>query len=521
MSSRPKPMALIVLDGWGYSEKTEFNAIHAAKKPVWDKLWEQYPHTLIRTSGAAVGLPAEQMGNSEVGHLNLGAGRVVYQEYTRVSRAIRTGSFFTNKTLTDAVDRAIEHDKAVHIIGLLSPGGVHSHEGHIHAMAKLAIERGAKRTYIHAFLDGRDTPPRSAKASLQAMEDELKELGSGQIVSIIGRFYAMDRDHRWPRIQTCYDLITQGKAEHKAPDSLTALEMAYQRGESDEFVKATSIVPPNGGITRFEDGDVMVFMNYRSDRARQITRPFIEEDFDGFEREVTPKPGAFISLTEYSNSFDVPVAFPPERMRNVFGKYLSSLGLRQLRIAETEKYAHVTFFFNGGEEDPFDGEDRILIPSPHVTTYDQKPEMSAAELTSNLVDAIRNKNYDVIICNYANPDMVGHTGNYEAAVKAIEALDVCLGHVTEALAEIGGEVIIIADHGNAEKMRDETTGQAHTAHTTNLVPFLYFGRNAKLEASGALSDVVPSMLYLMGLEKPSEMSGHSLIELTEPSSSDS
>jgi 2,3-bisphosphoglycerate-independent phosphoglycerate mutase len=379
-------------------------------------------------------------------------------------------------------------------------------------MAKLAIERGAKRTYIHAFLDGRDTPPRSAQASLQAMEDKLKELGSGQIVSIIGRFYAMDRDHRWPRIQACYDLITQGKAEFMAPDSLTALEMAYQRGESDEFVKATSIVPPNSNAVRFEDGDALIFMNYRSDRARQITRPFIEKDFDGFEREVQPKPDTFASLTEYSNSFDVPVAFPPERMRNVFGEYLSNLGMRQLRIAETEKYAHVTFFFNGGEEEPFDGEDRILIPSPQVTTYDQQPEMSAPELTDKLVDAIHNGNYDIIICNYANPDMVGHTGNYEATVKAIEALDACLGRVTDALAEVGGESIMIADHGNAEKMHDEITGQAHTAHTTNLVPFLYIGRDANLENSGALSDVVPSILYLMDLEKPSEMNGHSLVK---------
>ena len=514
MSPRPKPVALIILDGWGYSEETKFNAIHAAKKPVWDRLWEQYPHTLIRTSGAAVGLPADQMGNSEVGHLNIGSGRVVYQEFTRVSRAIRTGSFFNNRTLTDAVDSVIRSDKAIHILGLLSPGGVHSHEEHIHAMAQLAVERGAKHVYIHAFLDGRDTPPRSAKKSLQAMEDKLRELGGGQIVSIIGRFYAMDRDHRWPRIQASYDLITQGKAEFKACDSITALEMAYQRGESDEFVKATSIVPSNGNVTRFEDGDVMVFMNYRSDRARQITRPFIEENFDGFVREVTPKPGAFVSLTEYSNSFGVPVAFPPERMHNVFGEYLSSLGMRQLRIAETEKYAHVTFFFNGGEEEPFEGEDRILVPSPQVTTYDQQPEMSAPELTDKLVEAIKGGNYDTIICNYANPDMVGHTGNYEAAIKAIEALDICIGRVTDALAEVGGEAIFIADHGNAEKMRDEDTGQAHTAHTTNLVPFLYFGRDAELESSGALSDVVPSMIYLMGLKKPSDMSGHSLILTT-------
>jgi 2,3-bisphosphoglycerate-independent phosphoglycerate mutase len=505
-------MVLIILDGWGYSEKTEFNAIHAANKPVWDRLWEQYPHTLIRTSGAAVGLPAEQMGNSEVGHLNLGSGRVVYQEFTRVSRAIRTGSFFSNKTLTDAVDQAVETDKAVHIIGLLSPGGVHSHEEHIHAMARLAVERGAKKVYLHAFLDGRDTPPKSAEKSLRAMIEVFEELGGGRIASIIGRFYAMDRDHRWPRIQASYDLITQGKADYEAEDALTALNMAYERDETDEFVRATRIVPAGEKPVTFEDGDIMVFMNYRSDRARQITRPFIEENFEGFKREVIPKPGSFVSLTEYSNEFDIPVAFPPDRMKNVFGEYLSNLGMRQLRIAETEKYAHVTFFFNGGEEKPFEGEDRILVPSPQVKTYDLKPEMSAIELTDKLTDAIHNGGYDVIICNYANPDMVGHSGNYEAAIKAIEALDVCLGRVVDALLEVGGEMIVIADHGNAEQMRDEDTGQPHTAHTTNLVPFLYVGRDAILHNKGSLSDVVPSMIYVMDLEKPSEMNGRSLIE---------
>ena len=512
MSKSPKPVALIVLDGWGYSEDLDSNAIAAANTPVWDRLWKEYPHSFIRTSGAAVGLPGDQMGNSEVGHLNLGAGRVVYQEFTRVSRSIKTGSFFTNATLTDAVDIAIEADRAVHIIGLLSPGGVHSHESHIHAMIQLAVERGARDVYMHAFLDGRDTPPRSAASSIQAIEDRFRELGGGRFASMIGRYYAMDRDHRWPRIQAAYDLITQGKAEFEAPDAITGLEMAYARGEGDEFVKATRIVPDGMQPVRVEDGDVVVFMNFRSDRARQITRPFIEHDFAGFEREVAPRLGRFVSLTEYNAEFDVPVAFPPERLKNVFGEFAAKLGLRQLRLAETEKYAHVTFFFNGGGEEPFEGEDRILVPSPLVATYDLQPEMSAYTVTDHLVEAIESGKYDAIICNYANPDMVGHTGNFDAAVKAIEAIDECLGRVLEALQAAGGEALITADHGNAEQMRGKETGQAHTAHTSNPVPFLYIGRHAEME-DGSLADVIPSMIRLMGLEPPMEMTGRALIEL--------
>ena len=439
---------------------------------------------------------------------------MVYQEFTRVSRSIKTGSFFTNATLTDAVDLAINTEKAVHIIGLLSPGGVHSHEEHIHAMARLAVERGAGKVYLHAFLDGRDTPPRSAAASIQAMDDKFRELGNGRFASMIGRYYAMDRDHRWPRIQAAYDLITEGKAEFEAQDAISGLEMAYARDESDEFVQATRIVPEGEQPVRVEDGDVVVFMNFRSDRARQITRPFIQDDFDGFEREVVPRLGRFVSLTEYNAEFDVPVAFPPERLKNVFGEYASRLGLRQLRLAETEKYAHVTFFFNGGREEPFEGEDRILVPSPLVATYDLKPEMSAAEVTDHLVEAIRGDKYDVIVCNYANPDMVGHTGNFDAAVKAIETIDQCLGRVFDALQEAGAEALITADHGNAEQMRGKETGQAHTAHTSNPVPLLYVGRPAKM-TDGALADVAPSMLYLMGLEIPREMTGRSLIELVD------
>ncbi len=512
MSAAPKPVALIILDGWGYSEEPDSNAIAAARKPVWDQLWQQYPHSLLRTSGAAVGLPGDQMGNSEVGHLNLGAGRVVYQEFTRVSRSIKTGSFFTNATLTDAVDLAIESDKAVHILGLLSPGGVHSHEKHIHAMLQLAIERGAKKVYLHAFLDGRDTPPRSAAASIQAMEDKFRELGGGRFVSLIGRYYAMDRDHRWPRIQAAYDLITLGKAEFEAPDAITGLEMAYARHESDEFVKATRVVEAGGKPVCVEDGDVVIFMNYRSDRARQITRPFIQDDFTGFERKARPRLGRFVSLTEYNSEFDAPVAFPAERLHNVFGEFAAKLGLRQLRLAETEKYAHVTFFFNGGVEEPFEGEDRILVPSPLVATYDLQPEMSAPKVTDHLVEAIESGKYDVIICNYANPDMVGHTGKFDAAVKAIEAIDSCLARVVQAIQAAGGELLVTADHGNAEQMRGRETGQPHTAHTSNMVPLLYVGRPATLE-DGVLADVVPTLIHLMGLEQPAEMSGRSLVEL--------
>ncbi|MEE9492804.1 MAG: 2,3-bisphosphoglycerate-independent phosphoglycerate mutase [Gammaproteobacteria bacterium] len=515
-SNNLQPMVLVILDGWGYRDEIENNAILGANTPVWDRTWAKYPHTLINTSGAAVGLPAGQMGNSEVGHMNLGSGRVVYQEFTRVSRSIKTGSFFSNATLTDPVDIAIAEDKAVHILGLLSPGGVHSHEEHIHAMIQLAVERGAKKVYLHAFLDGRDTPPRSAASSLERLEEKLKEFGNGQIASIIGRYYAMDRDHRWPRIQAAYDLITQAKAEFEAPDALSALEMAYARDESDEFVLATRIVPVGGRAITVEDGDVVIFMNYRSDRARQITRPFFEPDFEGFNREVIPKLGSFVSLTEYNSEFDVKVAFPAERLHNVFGEVLARHGVRQLRLAETEKYAHVTFFFNGGVEAPFEGEDRIMVPSPMVATYDLQPEMNAEEVTKRLVDAIDSNDYGVIICNFANPDMVGHTGNYAAAVKAIETLDICLGHVLEALERSGGEVLITADHGNAEQMLDTETGQAFTAHTSNPVPLVYVGRSAQL-SKGALCDIAPSMLFLMGLEIPGEMTGTPLIELTEAS----
>ncbi|PHS27187.1 MAG: phosphoglycerate mutase (2,3-diphosphoglycerate-independent) [Methylophaga sp.] len=513
MSHSHRPLALIILDGWGYSEDPESNAIHAANTPVWDQLWQDYPHTLISASGAGVGLPGDQMGNSEVGHLNMGAGRVVYQEFTRVNRAIHTGSFFSNHTLTEAVDQAVAKDAAVHIFGLLSPGGVHSHQDHIEAMVELAVHRGANTVYVHAFLDGRDTPPKSAHASIKAMEEKFTDIGGGQFASLIGRYYAMDRDQRWSRIETAYQLLTEGEGEFQAPSALAALDLAYQRDEKDEFVKATSIVTEGEDAVKINDDDVVVFMNFRSDRARQLTQSFIDADFDGFERPRTINLAAFVTLTEYKKDFTSPVAFPSEKLNNVLGEYLSSLGLRQLRIAETEKYAHVTFFFNGGRDEPFEGEDRILIPSPDVATYDLQPEMNAAEVTSELVKAISSDKYDVIICNFANADMVGHSGNFEAAIKAVETLDNCLGRIWSALKQNGGEMMVTADHGNAELMTNQQTGQAHTAHTSNLVPFIYAGREVEQMESGTLSDIAPTILSLIDQPIPAEMGDHILIKI--------
>ncbi len=514
MTAQKRPILLTILDGWGYTEETQGNAIAAANTPVWDKLFNNNPHTFINASGPSVGLPAGQMGNSEVGHLNLGAGRVVYQEFTRIERAIDSGQFFTNQTLTDAVDIAIGKDSAVHVFGLMSPGGVHSHESHILAMVKLAVERGAKNVFVHAFLDGRDTAPKSAAATIQRMEAGMAEIGGGSIATMIGRFYAMDRDYRWDRVQAAYDLLTQGKGEFRADDAMSGLEMAYARGETDEFVQSTAIAKDGEEPNYIKDDDVVIFMNFRSDRARQLTRAFIAEDFDDFVRAATPKLATFCSLAEYNKDFYyVPVAFPPERYTNVFGEYISKLGLTQLRIAETEKYAHVTFFFNGGAEAAYSGEDRILIQSPKVKTYDMQPEMSAGELTDRLVEAIESGQYDAIICNYANPDMVGHTGKLDAAVEAIEALDKCLGRVEEAVKKADGEWLVTADHGNAEQMFDLETGQPHTAHTSNLVPLIYIGRDAEIEDNGALCDVTPTMLALLGVDQPAEMTGHSLVTL--------
>ncbi len=515
MATLPHPLALIILDGWGYREETAANAIAAANKPHWDYLWGHYPHTLISGSGRCVGLPDGQMGNSEVGHLNMGAGRVVHQDFTRIDLAIENGEFFTNPTFVTAIDQAKKTNKAIHIFGLLSPGGVHSHENQIHALLDLAAQKQAPPVYIHAFLDGRDTPPRSALASLKKLEQHCQATGCGQIASLIGRYYAMDRDKRWDRIEKAYDLLASGIAEYHAEDAIAGLQLAYERGENDEFVKATSIHAANATPTAIADGDTVIFMNFRADRAREITHAFIDQHFDGFTRKQWPQLNSFITLTEYDANFNVCVAFQPERLDNILGQYLSKLGLKQLRMAETEKYAHVTFFFNGGVEKAYPGEDRILIPSPQVATYDLQPEMSAYELTDKLVAEIHRKKYDVIICNFANPDMVGHTGNLAATVKAIETIDACLAKITHALLDAGGEALITADHGNAEKMFDDHTGQPHTAHTTERVPLIYVGRPAQpIKTNGILSDIAPTMLRLMGIAQPPEMTGMPLFELT-------
>jgi 2,3-bisphosphoglycerate-independent phosphoglycerate mutase len=514
MPIQSRPLALIILDGWGYREEKDANAIAAAHKPNWNHLWATCTHTLISGCGRCVGLPDGQMGNSEVGHLNMGAGRIVHQDLTRIDLAIENGEFFTNPVLTDAIQHAIKTHKAIHILGLVSPGGVHAQEKHIQAIIELAAKQQAENVYIHAFLDGRDTPPRSAEKSLKALTQHCNTLKCGKIASVIGRYYAMDRDNRWERVQQAYDLMTDGKADYHAPDAITALQLAYNRDENDEFVKATSIHPDNTPPVKINDGDVVIFMNYRSDRAREITRAFIEPHFDGFTRHRWPQLADFVSLTEYDAKLKTSIAFLPERLDNILAAYLSEKNLRQLRIAETEKYAHVTFFFNGGVETAYAGEDRVLIPSPKVATYDLKPEMSAHEVTDRLIAEIKSERYDVIICNFANPDMVGHTGNLSAAIKAIETIDECLGKIVKVLKEVGGEAIITADHGNAEMMFDHSTGQAHTAHTHELVPFVYFGRDAQIiKTDGKLSDIAPTMLYLMGLKKPLEMTGQSLLEL--------
>jgi len=502
------PVLLVILDGFGYREECADNAICQARKPHWNFLWKTYPHTTIDASEKWVGLPKAQMGNSEVGHLNIGAGRVIYQDYTRIEADIESGQFFKNPVLKQAVDTALANRSTLHILGLLSPGGVHSHEAQIAAMVEMAVRAGLKEICVHAFLDGRDTPPRSALASLEFMRDKCAQLGAGRIASVVGRYYAMDRDQRWERVVAAYDLITQGKGEYEAPDAIAALEAAYARGENDEFVKATSILPAR----RMNDGDVCVFMNFRADRARQMTRALTDDAFAGFKRAYVPRLGFFCTLTGYGEDFKMPAAYAPQSIANGFGEYIAKQGLRQLRIAETEKYAHVTYFFNGGIETPNPGEDRVLVPSPKVATYDLKPEMSAFEVTDKLVAAIQSRQYQAIVCNYANGDMVGHTGNLAAATRAVEVLDECLGRAIKAMQDIGGEVLITADHGNAEMMHDEATHQAHTAHTLNVVPLLYIGRRAKAAAGGALKDVAPTLLKMMGLPQPPEMTGKPLID---------
>ncbi len=508
-----KPTVLIVLDGWGYREETRDNAIANGNTPVWDRLWSEAPHTLISASGTDVGLPGGQMGNSEVGHMSLGSGRLILQNISRIDQAIEDGSFATNPAYTGAIDKAIAAGGAVHVFALLSDGGVHSHEDQVFAAIRLAAARGAERVYLHAFLDGRDTPPRSAASSLEKADAVFKELGVGRTASICGRYYAMDRDNRWERVQPAYDLLTQGKADYTSATAIEALEAAYARDESDEFVLPTAICPDGEAPAVVADNDSVLFMNFRADRARQMTRAFTDPDFNAFDRAVTPKLADFVMTTEYAEDINASCAFPPESLKNVLGDYIAQQHMTQLRIAETEKYAHVTFFFSGGREELFDGEDRELIASPDVATYDLKPEMSAPEVTDKLVAAITSGKYDLIVCNYANGDMVGHTGVYEAAVKAVEALDTCLGRVEKAVREVGGQALITADHGNCELMLDYDSGQHHTQHTTQLVPLVYIGeRTLDLQHSGGvLADVAPTLLELMDLPKPAEMSGSSLL----------
>ncbi|MFT5483472.1 MAG: 2,3-bisphosphoglycerate-independent phosphoglycerate mutase [Halieaceae bacterium] len=508
-----KPVVLTILDGWGHREASEDNAIHHAHTPNWDHLWQSAPHTVISASGLDVGLPEGQMGNSEVGHMCLGSGRVIHQSITRIDQAIADGTFAENPAYLSAIDEAVGNGTAVHLFGLLSAGGIHSHEQHILAIIKLAYARGARRIFLHAFLDGRDTPPRSAQPSLQLMMEKFEQLGCGRVASITGRYYAMDRDSRWERIEPVYGMLTNGQAEYRAVDALTGLDRAYLRDENDEFVRPTIIAADNDEDGRVGDGDVVLFMNFRADRARQLTQCFIDDQFDGFVRHHRPRLAQFVCTTEYSAAFGTPCAFPPTKMDNVLGAYVSDLGLTQLRIAETEKYAHVTFFFSGGREALFPGEERILIQSPDVATYDLQPEMNAYQLTDRLVEAIHSGKFSFIICNYANGDMVGHTGIFDAAVAAVEALDVCIGRVTAAVAEAGGQLLITADHGNCEQMMDHQSGQLHTQHTTELVPLVYVGpRELTLRGGGKLADIAPTLLHLAGLAQPTEMTGTNLAE---------
>lgn len=511
--SAKHPVVLIILDGWGHREDTRDNAIAGADSPNWDRLWRDSPRTLISGSGLDVGLPVGQMGNSEVGHMSLGAGRVIYQNITRIDKAIDDGSFNDNPVYTGAIDAAVDRGGAVHVMGLLSPGGVHSHENHLFAALRLAAARGASQVFLHAFLDGRDTPPRSALASLQRADAVCRDIGCGRIASLCGRYYAMDRDQRWERLERAYRLLTEGDAGHRFDSAVKGLEAAYERGENDEFVAPTVITDSGGSAARIEDGDCVLFMNFRADRSRQLSHALLDRDFSGFPRRVRPELAAFVQTTEYAADIDAPVAYPPESLANTLGDYLSALHRTQLRIAETEKYAHVTFFFSGGREAAFEGETRMLVPSPSVATYDLQPEMSAPEVTDRLLEAICSRDYDFIVCNYANGDMVGHTGNYDATVAAVEALDACLGRVEEAVLAVGGQALVTADHGNCEQMQDYDSGQQHTQHTTEAVPLVYIGeRDLQLTPEGGrLADIAPTILDLMQLPVPAEMTGHSLV----------
>jgi 2,3-bisphosphoglycerate-independent phosphoglycerate mutase len=508
MSTRRKPVMLLILDGWGYSEAIDDNAIALAKCPNWRRIWAQAPHTLIRTDGPAVGLPDGQMGNSEVGHMNLGSGRIAYPELTRIELALADGSFFQHPVLNAAAAAAMSRDGRLHVLGLLSPGGVHSHEGQIHAMVRLAVQAGVREVCVHVFLDGRDTPPRSAMASLQALDTLCRNLGTARIATVGGRFYGMDRDQRWERVEAAYECIVAAQSALDYPSAVAALEAGYARGENDEFVLPSLIA----GGARINDGDALVFMNFRADRARQLTRALLLPDFEGFVRSRRPEFSAFVSLTEYQQGLPLQVAFAPSVMVDTFAEVLSQHGLSQLRIAETEKYAHVSFFFSGGREAEWPGETRILVPSPKVRSYDLQPEMSCPEVTDQLIAAIDAERFDVIVCNLANPDMVGHTGNIAAAVAAVEAVDHALGRIEAAVLHAGGALLVTADHGNLEDMFDDISGQPSTQHTTNPVPLVVLGvGELTLREGGSLRDVAPTLLELLDLPRPDAMTGRSLL----------
>ncbi|MDP6967623.1 MAG: 2,3-bisphosphoglycerate-independent phosphoglycerate mutase [Gammaproteobacteria bacterium] len=509
--------ALIILDGWGQSDTSASNAIATANTPTWDSMLSKYSHTLIGTAGPDVGLPDGQMGNSEVGHMNIGAGRIVYQNFTRIGKAISDGDFFTNQVLVTAIDKAISKQGTVHICGLLSDGGVHSHQEHIVAACRMAKQRGADRIVVHAWLDGRDTPPRSAQPFLANIESALTAV-NGRIGSISGRYFAMDRDQRWERTEQAYQAMRNGCAEYTYNNAQAALAAAYERGEDDEFVTPSVIVDRDGNATGINNGDSVICMNFRPDRARQITRALVETDFNGFDTGAPLQLAEYVMLTEYSAELGQLCAcsFPPQNISNDLGEVVAKQGMQQLRIAETEKYAHVTFFFNGGQETPYTGETRELIASPNVATYDLQPEMSAPEVTDKLVSAIESRTYDLIVCNFANPDMVGHTGKFDAAVAAVEAVDNCLGRIIAALNKVGGEALVTADHGNVELMQNPITGQPHTAHTVWPVPLVYVSQAHQAHSlrQGVLADIAPTILAMMGLEQPAEMTGQSLLQVT-------
>ncbi len=508
-----KPTVLMILDGYGLNETANGNAVSEAKTPVMDKLMAQYPFVKGNASGMAVGLPEGQMGNSEVGHLNMGAGRIVYQELTRITKEIQDGTFFTNEALVKAVENCKANGSALHAFGLLSDGGVHSHNTHLYGLLEMAKKNGLSKVYVHAFLDGRDTPPASGKDFVIALEEKMAEIGVGEIASVCGRYYAMDRDNNYDRVKCAYDALTKGIGQ-TANSAADGVQASYDKEETDEFVKPTVVMKNGAPVATIQDKDSVVFFNFRPDRAREITRSFCDDDFKGFDREKRLDL-VFVCFSDYDPTIpNKLVAFHKISINNTFGEFLAANKMTQARIAETEKYAHVTFFFNGGVEQPNEGEDRILVNSPKdVATYDLKPEMSAYEVCDKLVDAIKSDKYDVIIINFANPDMVGHTGVQEAAVKAVEAVDECVGKAVDAILEVGGTMFICADHGNAEQLVDYETGEPFTAHTTNPVPFILvnYDEAYTLREGGCLADIIPTLIEIMGLTKPAEMTGESLL----------